>query len=84
MELNSTKLVTLFNFTFRESKQLISTIDLISKKKNIYRAPVGVLAWSNEQVTEWLQENNLTHLIPICKVKQVSRSNDQIPAANLT
>lgn len=72
LEQNSTKLVSIFNFTFRESKQLISTIDLIAKKKNIYRAPVGVLAWCNEQVVEWLQENNLSHLIPVCKVKQVS------------
>jgi hypothetical protein len=75
VDLNSTKLVSIFNFTFRESKQLISTIDLIGKKKNIYRSPVGVLAWSNEQVIEWLQENNLSHLIPICKVKQVSNAN---------
>jgi sugar lactone lactonase YvrE len=72
VDLNSTKLVSIFNFTFRESKQLISTIDLIGKKKNIYRSPVGVLAWSNEQVIEWLQENNLSHLIPICKVKQIA------------
>jgi hypothetical protein len=70
--LTTQDLMQSLGLTFKEAKQLLKSIFLVQKYKDIYMTPPGVLQWNIDTVCAWVEDNKLSHLTDAFRKCQIT------------